>query len=132
MNFGVLVVIFVFLWILIETHPHWSGARPVPTAPPPPESAEVRKAITKLCTDSLGEFGQPITGAGIDKLRAMLGKEPAGAPPDPAISLRLIAATQWLLEEGVITRGPANQVIGRLTKSAVSSAARNPSDVPVW
>jgi hypothetical protein len=119
MTFGALVVLFVLVLIILSVNPQWSRTSRVSRPPAPPESYEVREAIARMCQESDGQFGRPITQDSIVQLRRLI---PSVNPGDPATDLRLVGATMWLLNEGLITRGPANGIIGKLTKGATPSA----------
>lgn len=125
MNFGALVALFVLVLLILAVNPQWSHTHRAARPPVPPESHEVRAAIVRMCQESEGQFGRPITEEDIEGLRHKIG---GAEPGDPSVDLRLIAATMWLLEEGQITRGPAHRIVARLTKPATPSGrARDPA-----
>ena len=118
MNFGALVALFVLVLIILAVNPQWSHTHRAAQPPAPPESHEVRSAIVRMCQESEGQFGQPISAEAVEQLRHKIGGAKSN---DPSIDLRLVAATMWLLEEGQITRGPAHKVVATLTKPATPS-----------
>ena len=121
MTFGALVALFVLVLIILAVNPQWSHTHRAARPPAPPESYEVRAAIVRMCQESEGPFGQPISAEGVEQLRHKIG---GAKPGDPLIDLRLIAATIWLLEDGQITRVPAGRLIMRLTGPSAPSRAR--------